>query len=473
MINRRNFLLNSCAGLGVASGFATNLASFNAFAANDEDDYKALVCIFLVGAMDCHDTVIPYDQSSYDDYEVIREVILSQLDNSKDFAPRRRASLLELSGAGGDLAGRRFAFPEELRPLHELFDQGDLAVVGNVGPLIEPIARTAYVNQSGIIPPRLFSHNDQQSTWMAAQLHGANAGWGGRFTDLVQASQENTNAAFTSVSAAGHSLFLTGHSSNAFQLSSEGALNVDKMNDGWVAGSDTFGTAYADILRDTAGNPTSYFGADVSRVMRDSLEQNAVLETEFAGPGDPMTVFPEESSLSEQLNVVARLIARREALGMKRQIFFVSTGGFDTHSDQAELLPGLQADLAQSMRAFHESMKELGVADKVTSFTASDFGRTLGLNSNGSDHGWGSHHLVMGGAVNGGNILGDIPPAAFEHEQDAGRGRLIPQLSVDQYAAALGRWYGLSESEINEALPGLGNFDANALDGLFTQPAMS
>ena len=468
MMNRRNFLLNGCAGLGVASGFASNLASMNAFAQDAGDnDYKALVCVFLFGAMDCHDTVIPYDQTSYSDYEVIREILLARLDGSADFASRRRDALLELAGAGGNLGGRSFAFPEELRPLHELYQQGDLAVVGNVGPLIEPVTRTTFRDDTARLPPKLFSHNDQQSIWMASQPEGASTGWGGRFSDLIQSSFENSQSAFTSVSAAGASVFLVGDNVNPFQVSSSGALSVDNLDSNWVKGSQSFSATYEDILRNTGGTTSNLFGADVVDVMRASLDTNELLEAEFANPGDPMTAFPPDSSLAGQLNVVARMIARNETFGMKRQIFFVATGGFDTHSNQAEVLPALQADVASSIRAFHDSMIELGLQDKVTTFTASDFGRTLGLNNSGSDHGWGSHHLVVGGAVNGGRILGNIPPPAFEHQQDAGRGRLIPELSVDQYAAALGRWYGLSESQLQDVLPGLANFDSTALDGLF------
>jgi len=160
------------------------------------------------------------------------------------------------------------------------------------------------------------------------------------------------------------------------------------------------------------------------------------------------------------------MIASRESLGVQRQIYFVGIGGFDTHRTQVGELPALQQDVARSMRAFHDSMGELGVADNVTAFTASDFGRTLGTNRNGTDHGWGGHHMVVGGAVNGGQILGDLPPPAFNHEFDTGRGRLIPQISVDQYAASLGRWFGLTDSELSDALPGFQNFDATALDGL-------
>lgn len=465
MISRRSFLRNTGA-LGVATGFAANLGSFNAFAA-DVSDYKALVCVFLKGGMDGHDLVIPYDQNSFNDFEIIRETLFNARDNAADVASRRREFLLELGGAGGNLGGRNFAFPEEFRPLHELYEQGDLAVLGNVGPLIEPLTRETYQNGSGVRPARLFSHNDQQSTWMAAAPEGASEGWGGRFGDIAQAANANQTASFTAVSPDGAAVFLNGQTIQPFQMSTSGALSVDKANSNNVLGSRSFSSLLVDNLRHTGAVPQSLFEADIVDVMRASLDNNAALEAEFERVGEPQTIFPE-GGLSGQLQVVARTIASRETFGMKRQIFFVGTGGFDTHSNQATSLPQLQANIANSMRAFHDEMVRLGVEDKVTSFTASDFGRTLGLNSSGTDHGWGGHHIVMGGAVNGGQILGGIPPAAFDHDYDTGRGRLIPQVSVDQYAGALGRWFGLSDSELLDALPGIGNFDLDTLGGLFS-----
>ncbi len=465
MLNRRNFLLKSCAGLGVASGLATNLGAFNAFAA-DTSDYKALVCIFLFGGMDGHDTVIPYDQSSYNNFESVREVLLSNLDNSLEgFASRRRNALLPLNGSVPD--GRQFAFAEEYRPLHELYQSGNAAVIGNVGPLIEPTTRTTYRNDTAALPARLFSHNDQQSTWMASQPEGASSGWGGRFGDIMDAANANSNSAFTTVSASGSSVFLTGDTVTPFTVSTSGALSIDRSMSNNVLGSAVFSENYLDGLQDINGVPKSLFGADVVDVMKTSIGLNDQLDTALEERGDLNVAFPA-SGLGSQLNIVARMIASRFSLGVNRQIFFVTAGGFDTHSNQAGLLPGLQADIAASMRAFYDAMVDLGVSNEVTTFTASDFGRTLTPNSSGTDHGWGSHHVVMGGAVNGGQIYGDIPVPEFNHEYDTGRGRLIPQSSVEQYAGALGRWFGLSDSELREAMPGLQNFDQNQLTNLFS-----
>ncbi len=466
MFNRRKFLRNASA-LGVASGFAANIGSFNAFAA-DTSDYKALVCVFLFGAMDGHDTVIPYDVQSHSQYEGIRGRLISDLDNSSEgFAPRRRDNLLELAGNGGNIGGRNFAFPEEFRPLHELYTQGNLAVIGNVGPIVEPITRTTFENGSARRPPRLFSHNDQQSIWQASQPEGARAGWGGRFADIVEAAGANSNSTFTSVSAVGPRIFLQGENVQPFQISASGAQSVDILDASDHLGSSIFPSHYRDALRNVNGDTSNLFGDDFASVNRAALDANELLTAQFALPGDPTTVMPT-SSLGSQLGVIARVIARNANLGVKRQVFFVGTGGFDTHAGQPTTLPGLQADVANSMRAFHDSMVELGLSDKVTSFTGSDFGRTLTRSGTGTDHGWGNHHFVMGGAVNGGQILGNIPPPEFNHDYDAGQGRLIPQLAVDQYAASLGQWFGLSNSELLDALPGLGNFDQTALSSLFS-----
>lgn len=463
--NRRKFLHNFGA-LGVASGFAANLGSFNAFAA-DVSDYKALVCVFLYGAMDGHDTVIPFDLESYNQYSDIRGRLISDLDNSSDgFSPRRRDNLLELAGSGGNIGGRTFAFPEEFRPLHEIYAQGNLAIVGNVGPLVEQTTRAGFKSGGTRLPPRLFSHNDQQSVWQASRPEGAQAGWGGRFADIVQAAGANSNSTFTSVSAFGPEVFIQGERIKSFQISPAGAQSVDFLDQSSHLNSSLFPAHYRETLLNTGGTASNLFGADFAKVNRAAIEANEFLETQFALPGDPTTPMPN-SHLGAQLKVISKIIARNASFGVKRQVFFVGAGGFDTHAQQPAILPGLQADIAKSMRAFHDTMVELGLSNNVTTFTGSDFGRTLNRSGSGTDHGWGNHHYVMGGAVNGGRIIGDIPPPEFGHDYDAGRGRLIPQIAVDQYAAALGQWFGLSNSELLDALPGLGNFDQTALGNLF------
>lgn len=460
MINRRFFLKSSCAGVGLASGFAHNLASLNAYADTD-DSYKALVCVFLYGGMDSHDSVIPYDPISFGTFERIRAPLLSQYD--KLGVSRRHEHLLRL---GGELGGREFGFPLELKPLHDLFVNGNAAIVGNVGPLIEPITRRQFENGGGRRPAKLFSHNDQQSIWMASSPEGAASGWGGRMADAMLSSGINERSSFSALSVAGNSVFLTGNSVQPYVTSVEGPPHLTGSQYKRVLGSEDFNDVYQEVLRSSDLDNENLFVRDIIDITDQSLESNLALETELAMPSVEMTHF-SSGSLALQLKMVARIIARRNSLGLKRQVFFVSLGGFDTHADQANKLPGLQTELASSLRSFYDAMVQMGIEQQVTAFTASDFGRTLGVNEDGTDHGWGAHHFVVGGAVRGGRIYGDVPPPEFGHDYDAGRGRLIPSISVDEYAGAFGRWFGLSESDLIEAIPSLQNFDGNSLIDLF------
>jgi len=278
MINRRKFLKNSAVGLGAVSGLASNFASMNAFAQSGADDYKALVCVFLNGGMDGHDTLIPTDRDSSQRYESIRGRLLSTYDRGPDgAASRRRNRLLSLEGA--DVDGRTFGFPEELRPMQELFNQGNMSIVGNVGPLIETLNREQLRNGSRRVPPRLGSHNDSTSIWMASQPEGASSGWGGRFSDIMEGA--NSNASFTSVSAAGRQIFLTGERTQAFQVTSDGGLSVTHLDSDTVLGSSNFAQNYGDVLRDVRRNRgsenVSLFGRDMANIMRSAIGDNQCL----------------------------------------------------------------------------------------------------------------------------------------------------------------------------------------------------
>lgn len=469
MINRRKFLKMSAAGLGSAAGFATNLASFNSFAANT-DGYKALVCVFLRGGMDSHDVVIPYDVSSSQAYEAIRAPIIDSY-AAAGFESRRRSNLLRLEGIGGSLAsgflsdGREFGLAREYQALRDLYREGKMAIVGNVGPLIEPTTRASYLNGGTDLPPRLFSHNDQQSIWMASSPEGATEGWGGRFADL--SSAQNVNGAFTSVSTAGNQVFTNGFNTSTFNLSTSGGLNVSNLNSNSFLGSSVFSQAYRHNVYGNVNDHIHLITKDIVDLTGSSVDANLQVDDALSSSTGTLTSFPG-GSLSDQLQVVARMIASREKLGICRQIFFVADNGYDTHSNQGEALPAKQLGISEAMAAFYRETEALGVQNDVTAFTASDFGRSLVPNSSGTDHGWGGHHMVVGGAVNGGNIFGNIPEAAMDHSQDAGRGRLIPEVSVDEYACALGSFYGLSASECREVLPNLSNFDETSLFSLFS-----
>ncbi len=465
--SRRNFLRTGAAcALGGAAGFANDLMRFNAFAA-DTSGYKAIVCVFLFGGMDGHDTVIPYDTASYNQYSDTRRALLNRYENNEGGSTRERDRLLPLTLANaGDFGGRQFALPPELGPLHELIDRGDGAIMSNIGPLVVPLTRTQFENRSAPRPPRLFSHNDQQSVWMSSRPEGAQFGWGGRLADMIAASLGNSDATFTTVSTSGTTVFLQGEIVGQYQVGSNGPEEIRGLSDNTLFGSSDLPGLYEASLRAEGQSISNLLQRDFVNVMDRSIDANRTLRESFGASAPFATAFPA-SSLGLQLQVVARIIALRASLGVSRQIFFVGGGGYDTHSNQHQSIPRLHGDIAASMRAFYDATTEMGVDQNVTSFTASDFGRTLTVNRDGTDHGWGSHHMVIGGGVNGARIVGEFPEPAIGHEQDTGNGRLIPTTAVDQFAATLGGWFGLNNSELNDALPGLSNFSQTDL-GLFS-----
>lgn len=464
-ISRREMLKTaSILGAFGAAPFAMNLLPFNAQAAST-DGYRALVCLFLFGGMDCHDTVIPFDGASYNQFTSIRGPLLNEYNALAGGSSRTLARLLPLDPTNAaSFAGRQFALPEALSPLRDLFSAGSAAIVANVGPLLQPTNRTQYRSSGARNPARLFSHNDQQSTWMAAAPEGARFGWGGRLADMAIAAQANTNAAFTAVSMSGSVVYLVGQTASAFSVGLQGPTQIRAISSSTVYGSSTAPGLVSEQIQDTPNGRANLFERDVAQIHRQSITLNRDLQVALASQPPFQTIFPAGNNLAAQMQVVARIIAARSTLGARRQVFFVSTGGYDTHSGQAPALTGLHTTLAGAMRAFYDATVELGVQNEVTTFTASDFGRTFAVNGDGTDHGWGGHHFVVGGSVNGNRILGEMPPPSIDHSQDSGGGRLIPVVSVEQMAAGLGRWFGLTDQELVDALPGLPAFPGGPLD---------
>lgn len=463
----RRHILRGASALGAASltGIAGSLANFQAGAA-ETSGYKALVCIFLLGGLDSHDTILPYDQASYDRYSDIRSPILQQYQNMAGGSTRARERLLELTPSNSaDFGGRQFALTEEMSGIKALFDNGNAAIVGNVGPLIQPVTSTQFFDESAPLPRQLFSHNDQQSTWMSSEPEGAQFGWGGRFADAVLNAGANSSSDFTTVTSLGNELFLTGDIARPYQVGLDGAPEIDVLGffeSGRANGGEEIYQKLRDHFEAMDFDSTNLVERDIANAMRGALTANEAFNTALENSQPINTAFPP-NFLGQQLQAVARTIAARDALLMNRQVFFVAIGGFDTHSDQVADLPGLQSEIDGGVVAFYQAMQELGLGSNVTLFTASDFGRTLAINGDGTDHGWGAHHFIIGDAVQGGQIYGDIPPYDFNHSQDAGSGRLIPTTSVEQFAAPLGRWFGLNDTEIAEALPNLANFPAPGL----------
>ena len=444
--SRRAFLKYG-ASLGIAGAaapFVLNLAAIGEAAAATATDYKALVCIFLYGGNDYANTVTPYDQPSYDQYAALRATIAHS-----------RASLAStvLTPGTGLSGGRQFALSPNLAPLIPLFDAGDLAVLLNVGTLIQPTSKAAYNARSVRLPPKLFSHNDQQSFWQASGAEGAISGWGGRIGDVLQSG--NGAASLTCINASGNAVFMSGRTAIQYSVTTNGPVPL-LNNASALYGSAAGLTALRSLM--TTARPANIFENEHATVTRRSLDLQAQVTAALAG-APALAGFPAGNSLADQLRIVARLISVSQELGARRQVFFVSLGGFDNHDSILTAHPGLMTNLGAAMRAFHDATVTLGVSDRVTSFTASDFGRTLTSNSNGSDHGWGSHHFVMGGAVNGRAFYGSPPVIANNGPDDVGQGRLLPSLSVDQYGATLASWFGVPSGELPTVLPNIVNYN--------------
>ena len=447
-MNRRNFLKASSASLMATSvlSMATALNSKAAFA-NDDDEYKALVCVFLYGGMDNHDTIIPYDQPSYDNWAGIRSALLPNYTNS-----RARDNLLPLNSSTVRFNQRQFALPPEMSGLQQLYQQGNMAVMGNVGPMIETTTAAKFNAQTAKIPSRLFSHNDQQSIWMSGNTESAQYGWAGQLNDaLINRGLQDTNT-FSAITTSGGELLLTGKNTTPYHVEGGRAITMDII----AENDSNFSAHLVGHLSASDHKVSHLLQQDLANKINQSYNSNSQYNQAMDATQSSGFDFPK-SYIGQQLASVAKTINARSQLQGKRQIFVVSMGGFDTHSNQAKSLPKLQNDLDQAISAFQGAMNSMNMANNVTLFTGSDFGRTLAVNGDGTDHGWAAHHFVVGGAVQGGQIFGDIPVSELNHDLDAGSGRLIPTTAVDQYAACFGKWMGLDDSELSSIFPNLVN----------------
>lgn len=435
---------------GIATPWALNLATMAEASAATASDYKAMVCIFLYGGNDYANTLVPYDSLSYNSYQTLRPALAYARSSLS-------ATVLTPTSAPVDSAGvsRQFALAPELAQLLPLFNAGKMGALLNVGTLVQPTTKTQFLNKSVPLPPKLFSHNDQQSVWQSSSPEGASSGWGGRMGDLFEAG--NGNATFTCVNVSGNAVFLSGKEAVQYQVSANGSVPFTGLK------APLFGsTACSDALRTLiTQNRGHLLENEYNIVTQRSIDADSVLTSALANSPPINTPFPANNSLAAQLNMVARMIASASTLGAKRQVFFVSLGGFDLHNSLVADHPGLLKTVADAMAAFYQATAELGVENQVTSFTASDFGRTLTANNDGSDHGWGNMHFVLGGAVNGKQYYGSAPILANNGPDDVGQGRLLPTTSVDQVAATLGKWLGISDSALLDLLPNLANFDSS------------
>lgn len=480
-VNRREFLRKSiCAALGGASLYSAlgslRLIGAAAAAQRGFSDYKALVCIFMYGGNDSFNTIVPMSGPDLTNY----------LASRGDLAITSGQQALTPAASGGPTNyGLHPAMPE----LAGLFNSGKAAIIANVGSLLYPTTQADYQDGTVPTPSQLFSHDDQTTQWMTSRPDDANAnGWGGRIADLLYAS--NTGQVPMSITVSGQNRFQRGAVVNQFTVNSWGASCA-------ATGDPDCGPFSVTTMSYLGNGPESWLlpWQDQNVVADDAAAYNAliqsrtqthVLERAFADSatrtianstlintaldGVTLTTAFPDTDLGNQLAAVAMMIKVRQALGMSRQIYFVSAGGYDTHGTQLVDQNDNLTELSQGLAAFYHATEELQIADSVTTFTASDFGRSLAVNADGTDHGWGGHHFVLGGAVRGQRFYGAMPSLAQyddnnpgSNPDDTGYGQIIPKQAVDQYAATLATWFGVDASSVNDIFPNLGRFPSSDL----------
>ena len=500
-LSRRHFLRQASAWsalAGTAGPLALNLAALGSAAAQSAGEYRALVCLFMYGGNDAFNMVLPLDRSNWRAYTTTRTqapdpvALLYPGTPPEPGAPA--GSPARLGGVLPLQSGQRTAnlgLHPLLGSLKTLFDGPKrLAIVSNVGPLVMPTTKAQYAMVSHPKPLRLFSHNDQQNTWQALGPEGTTVGWAGRMGDLLAA--QNARPVFTAITAGGNAVWLTGNTVRQYGVNTNGAVPLGVNSAGTVFGSADVGAALQRVVAQATS--THPLDGDVAAVAQRSIAAEAVLRTALRPASDPTFGTPPASgaynpandpklrydnpltgataanNLAQQFQVVARLIdaGLRGTSGCNRQVFFVSMGGFDTHDFQNRNQADLMARLAHALSYFDDTLGNLNARAQVTTFTASDFGRTFTSNGDGTDHGWGSHHFVMGGAVRGGQTYGRVPLLAVKNTNNnnfdgspdqLGNGSLLPQISVDQLGNTLGRWLGLSDAALLDIFPNLANFD--------------
>jgi uncharacterized protein (DUF1501 family) len=438
---RRTFIRQAACAALTTTGILNTIFDLRRLSAAplDTSDYKALICLFLFGGNDANNVIVPHDNSGYASYAAARGILSIP-----------QASLLPLTLQNGD--GRDFGFHPNLAELQALFNQGKLGLVANVGTLVAPVTRAQYLAGGAAVPPQLFSHADQSVQWQTSVPDViSKTGWGGRLADTLQSLNAGSKISLN-ISIAGTNTFEVGNKVLPYVVSPTGSVGLAGFDGS--ANANVRLQAFKDLLALPHNNLFEQAYADtVSR----SIAANDLLTSALAGIPAFQTVFPT-SGLGQQLNMVAKLIAARDNLSMKRQIFFCSVGGYDTHGDQLTGQANLLTELSQGLNAFYNATVELGIASQVTTFTASDFGRTYPTNGSGSDHGWGSHQFVLGGAVQGGRLFGTFPTLAVNGPDDTGQGRWIPTTSVDEFSATLATWFGVSASDLATVLPNIGRF---------------
>ena len=451
-LNRREFLAKSGVAAATAAFAHYPGAAFSQVMSTSAPfpDYKALVCVFLFGGNDSYNMVVPRSTAEYNVYAASRQnMAIAQPD------------LLPINPLSGETV--QFGLHPSMPGMQGLFETGSAALINNAGPLLEPTTKNEFLVGSVLLPPQLFSHNDQQDQWHS--LKGATTsktGWAGRISDLIRTNVVGQQVA-TNVSLLGSSLFQSADETVAYVMGNNGPIAFPGFGDPNDPNADPLLVEQRLAFeRITGADYSTIYERGFAEVQQRAVGTADLVNGALANAPVLNTVFPT-SQLGQELNTVARLIGARDALSMERQIFFVATGGFDLHDDQLENQPGLLGDVSEAMTAFYNATVELGISNSVTAFTQSDFSRTLTSNGDGTDHAWGGVQLVVGDAVVGQRMYGTYPDLALDGPDDVGGGRLIPTTSSDQYAATIAKWFGIPDADLDIVAPNLANFTTRDL----------
>ena len=454
-LTRRDFIRTSCCTAG-AFGVASSFSRFGMVhaLAQTTSSFQALVCIFLFGGNDANNLLIPMDTAGYANYLNLRGA------SANGGLALDQSTLLPVASKTQQNGSTAFGLHPSVPELQALFTSGKVAFLANVGTLSTPVTRAQYLAPAAPVPAHLFSHADQQQQWQTLEMSGFyKSGWGGRMADAVQPVY-NASSQFPPItSVAGSAIFGTGLQTNPYA-----------MIPGTTPGLSGFDSSAPSTARLQALQQLLTFDTGItliqaaSSITSNSLADSKALSSALASASPLATVFPS-TGLGNQLKQVAQILSIRSALGLTRQVFFCSLGGFDTHSNQIAIQGPLLTQLSQAMNAFYSATVELNIAQQVTTFTMSDFSRTFQPASNGgTDHAWGGVQTIMGGAVQGGDIYGTLPVFALGGPNDAGsNGRWIPTTSIDQYGATLAQWFGVTATNLPSIFPNLVNFTTQNL----------
>lgn len=459
---RRKFIKAAAAG-GVAYAFGRTAGTIHAQMAGTGGfaDYKALVCLFLFGGNDSWNMVVPTSTAEYNAYS------RSRGGGTSSSLAIDRAALLPITQVGQVSGDPTYGFHPSMTGARDLFAAGKLAVMANIGPLIRPTTKAQYQTAGTTghaLPPQLFSHNDQQDQWHSLRGRATvKTGWAGRVADVLNA-QTGSQALSVNVSLAGQTFFQAGDVAAPYVMGSNGptAFAAFPTTGAGPARRGSFETVLTSTV--SSSSNTLYeraFAGVQQRAVRFADRLSSAIASGYSFNALPNT--GNLSTLQQQLRTVAKVISMRQSLGLSRQIFFVSTGGFDQHDDLVADQPGLLATVSASIKAFYDALNEIGMGESVTLFTHSDFGRTLTSNGDGSDHAWGGIQLVAGGAVRGGRFYGSYPLLETNGAWDVGGGRIVPTVSADQYAATLASWFGVPDQDLAKVAPSIGNFSTRNL----------